>query len=45
MNVFGTAGVDEFNYGVHFAEAIGGILGTGRNKSVPYMGRSEAGGK
>ncbi len=33
VNVFGTfAGVDEFNYGVHIAEAIGGIFGTGRSR-------------
>lgn len=44
VNVFGTAGVDEFNYGVHIAECIGGILGTGA-RSVTYMGRGEAGGK
>ena len=44
VNVFGTAGVDEFNYGVHIAEAIGGILGQGA-QSVRYMGRGEAGGK
>lgn len=29
LNIFGTAGVDEFNYGVHIVEAIGGIAGTG----------------
>lgn len=44
VNVFGTAGVDEFNYGVHIAEAIGGILGTGA-QSVRYMGKGEADGK
>lgn len=44
VNVFGTAGVDEFNYGVHIAETIGGILGQGA-QSVRYMGRGEAGGK
>ena len=27
VQVFGTAGVDEFNYGVHIAEALAGILG------------------
>lgn len=43
VNVFGTAGVDEFNYGVHIAECIGGLLGTGA-KEVRYMGRGEAGG-
>jgi len=44
VQVFGTAGVDEFNYGVHIAEAIGGILGRGA-QSVQYMGRGQAGGK
>ena len=44
VNVFGTAGVDEFNYGVHIAECVGGLLGTGA-KEVRYMGRGEAGGK
>ena len=29
LNIFGTAGVDEFNYAIHVVEAIGGILGTG----------------
>ncbi len=42
VNVFGTAGVDEFNYGVHIAEAIGGIMGPGA-RSVRYMGRGSAG--
>ena len=44
VTVFGTAGVDEFNYGVHIAEAIGGILGQGA-QSVAYLGRGEAQGK
>ncbi len=44
VTVFGTAGVDEFNYGVHIAEAIGGILGPGA-ESVRYMGRADANGK
>ena len=44
VTVFGTAGVDEFNYGVHIAEAIGGLMGPGA-KSVRYMGRGDAGGK
>lgn len=42
VQVFGTAGVDEFNYGVHITEAIGGILGTGA-ESVRYLGRGSAG--
>lgn len=44
VQVFGTAGVDEFNYGVHIAECIGGILGTGA-REVRYLGRGEADGK
>ena len=44
VNVFGTAGVDEFNYGIHIVEAIGGLLGTGA-RWVRYMGRGEAKGK
>lgn len=44
VQVFGTAGVDEFNYGVHIAEAIGGILGTGA-QWVQSMGKAQAGGK
>lgn len=44
VNVFGTAGVDEFNYGVHIAECIGGLLGTGAQE-VRYLGRGEADGK
>lgn len=44
VQVFGTAGVDEFNYGVHIAECIGGILGPGA-ETVRYMGRGQAGEK
>lgn len=44
VQVFGTAGVDEFNYGIHIAEALGGLLGTGA-KEVKYLGRGEADGK
>ncbi len=44
VTVFGTAGVDEFNYGVHIAEAVGGLLGPGA-EWVRYLGRGEAGGK
>lgn len=40
VHVLGTAGVDEFNYGVHVVEAIGGILGQGA-QWVQYMGRGE----
>lgn len=42
VNVFGTAGVDEFNYGIHIAEAIGGLIGSGA-QWVRYLGRGEAG--
>ena len=41
MSVFGTAGVDEFNYGVHIVEAIGGLLGTGA-VACRFVGRSVA---
>lgn len=41
IQVFGTSGVDEFNYGVHIVEAAGGILGTGA-EWVKYMGTSAA---
>lgn len=44
VQVLGTAGVDEFNYGIHIAEAIGGILGVGA-RQVRYMGRGEADGR
>lgn len=44
VQVFGTAGVDEFNYGVHIAECIGGILGDGA-QWVRYLGRGQASGK
>ena len=44
VNVFGTCGVDEFNYGVHIAELLGGLLGTGA-ESVRYLGRGQADGK
>ncbi len=44
ITVLGTTGVDEFNYGIHIVEAIGGLLGTGA-REVRYMGRGEAGGK
>jgi len=44
VNVFGTSGVDEFNYGVHVVEAIGGLMGTGAH-SAKFIGRSEIDGK
>ncbi|MEG0396013.1 MAG: Gfo/Idh/MocA family oxidoreductase [Oscillospiraceae bacterium] len=44
VSVFGTAGVDEFNYGIHVVEAIGGLIGTGA-QYVKYLGKGEADGK
>ena len=44
LNIFGTAGVDEFNYGIHIVEAIGGIAGTGAT-SCSFVGRSTIDGK
>lgn len=44
LNVFGTAGVDEFSYGVHIVEGIGGLLGEGA-VSNRFAGRSSIGGK
>ena len=40
LNIFGTAGVDEFNYAVHIVEAIGGIAGTGA-VSCKFIGYNE----
>ena len=37
INVFGTCGMDEFNYAIHVVEAIGGFLGTGA-ESVTFTG-------
>ncbi|WP_343084015.1 Gfo/Idh/MocA family oxidoreductase [Blautia producta] len=44
VTVYGTAGVDEFNYGIHIVEAIGGLMGQGA-ESVRYMGRADQGGQ
>ncbi len=44
LNIFGTSGVDEFNYSIHIAEVIGGIAGTGA-VSNKFVGHSEIGGK
>lgn len=44
VTVSGTAGVDEFNYGVHIVEAIGGLVGPGA-QWVRYLGRGAADGK
>ena len=37
ISIFGTAGVDEFNYGVHIMEGICGFLGSGVD-SVKFIG-------
>ena len=42
-HVYGTSGVDEFNYGVHIVEGIGALLGTGA-ESCAFCGRGSAGG-
>ncbi|MCI9176035.1 MAG: Gfo/Idh/MocA family oxidoreductase [Lachnospiraceae bacterium] len=44
VQLFGTSGVDEFNYGIHIVEAAGALLGTGASW-VKYLGRSHADGK
>lgn len=44
LGIFGTAGVDEFNYAVHVAEGLGGLLGTGA-LSAKFVGSSLADGK
>lgn len=44
VTVYGTSGVDEFNYGVHIAELIGGLLGTGAQQ-VQSLGKGAADGK
>lgn len=40
VHVTASGGVDEFNYGIHVAEALGGLLGQGA-QSVRYAGRGE----
>lgn len=44
VSIFGSCGVDEFNYGVHIVEVIGGLMGTGA-KDCRFAGRAEVGGK
>lgn len=44
VTVFGTSGLDEFNYAIHVVEAIGGLLGTGA-VSTRFAGRGEVGGQ
>ncbi len=43
VTVIGTSGVDEFNYGIHIAEILGGLLGQGA-QAVQYMGQGQAQG-
>lgn len=43
VTVFGTSGLDEFNYGIHIVEAISGLLGTGA-ESTTFAGRAEVNG-
>jgi predicted dehydrogenase len=44
VTVFGTSGMDEFNYAIHVVEAIGGIMGTGA-VSTRYAGRADVEGQ
>ena len=44
LNVFGTAGADEFNYAIHVSEGFGGILGTGA-VSTAFVGGTQIDGK
>lgn len=40
LNIFGTSGVDEFNYGIHVVEALSAIAGA-KGKSCKFVGRSK----
>ncbi|HEY3268815.1 MAG TPA: Gfo/Idh/MocA family oxidoreductase [Armatimonadota bacterium] len=44
ISVFGTAGVNEFDYACHIVEGIGGLMGPGA-ESARFCGAGEAGGK
>lgn len=44
VNIYGTSGVDEFNYGIHIVEAIGGLMGTGA-MSCKFVSRATIGEK
>lgn len=44
VNVFGTCGVDEFNYGIHIVEGIGGLIPSNAI-SCRFVGRGEVDGK
>jgi hypothetical protein len=40
ISLFGTSGVDEFNYGIHVVEGIGALAGK-TARSVKYIGRGQ----
>ncbi len=42
VNIYGTSGVDEFNYGIHIVEAIGGLVGSSAI-ACKYIGKGECG--
>lgn len=44
VNVYGTSGVDEFNYGIHIVEALGGLMGKGA-VSCRFASRAEHAGQ
>jgi len=44
VSVYGTSGVDEFNYGVHIVETFGGLLGEGA-KNCRFVSRACVDGK
>ena len=44
VSIFGTSGVDEFNYGIHIAECISAIAG-GHAESVRSLGKGERDGQ
>jgi predicted dehydrogenase len=44
MNLFGTCGVDEFNYGCHIVECLAPLAGA-PSQSAKFVGRSEKDGK
>ena len=44
VSIFGSCGVDEFNYGVHIVEIIGGLMGTGA-RDCRFCGKATVGGK
>ena len=44
ISLSASVGIDEFNYGIHIAEAIGGLL-PGRAETVRHIGRAERAGQ